>query len=43
MLYSLGEKGLFIIGNGLDLEAKLPSKFIDFYKYRCELMELGYD
>ncbi|ECZ3726709.1 hypothetical protein F8B73_06865 [Listeria monocytogenes] len=43
MLYSMGEKGLFIIGNGLDLEAKLPSKFIDFYKYRCELMELGYD
>ncbi|MCV80481.1 hypothetical protein DX142_14490, partial [Listeria monocytogenes] len=39
----MGEKGLFIIGNGLDLEAKLPSKFIDFYKYRCELMELGYD
>ncbi|EAF1403350.1 hypothetical protein CH356_14680 [Listeria monocytogenes] len=43
MLYSMGEKGLFIIGNGLDLEAKLPSKFIDFYKYRCDLMELDYD
>ncbi|EQC0658145.1 TPA: hypothetical protein IP912_002632 [Listeria monocytogenes] len=37
------EKGLFIIGNGLDLEAKLPSKFIDFYKYRCDLMDLDYD
>ncbi|EAF2521844.1 hypothetical protein CP664_14255 [Listeria monocytogenes] len=43
MLYDLGEKGLFIIGNGLDLEAKLPSKFIDFYKCRCDLMELDYD
>ncbi|EAF1660275.1 hypothetical protein CJJ43_14915, partial [Listeria monocytogenes] len=43
MLYDLGEKGLFIIGNGLDLEAKLPSKFIDFYKHRCDLMELDLD
>lgn len=43
MLYNMGEKGLFIIGNGLDLDANLPSKFIDFYKHRCDLMELDYD
>ncbi|MBF2394634.1 hypothetical protein IA831_13925 [Listeria marthii] len=29
------ETGLIILGNGLDINSSLPSKFIDYYQFRC--------
>ncbi|EAG8561593.1 hypothetical protein CAX48_14245 [Listeria monocytogenes] len=37
------ETGLIIIGNGLDINSKLPSKFIQYYEARCSDLGLLID
>ncbi|EHD1719331.1 hypothetical protein JR632_002911, partial [Listeria monocytogenes] len=37
------ETGLIIIGNGLDINSKLPSKFIQYYEARCSDLGLIID
>ncbi|EAD5426723.1 hypothetical protein EVX54_14410 [Listeria monocytogenes] len=37
------ETGLIIIGNGLDINSRLPSKFIQYYKARCLNLGLEID
>ncbi|EAC6224298.1 AbiH family protein [Listeria monocytogenes] len=38
-MYNIGEPkeetGLIILGNGLDINSSLPSKFIEYYQFRC--------
>ncbi|MBC1391428.1 hypothetical protein HB795_13825 [Listeria welshimeri] len=37
------ETGLIVIGNGLDINSKLPSKFIQYYETRCSDLGLLID